>query len=82
MRTLVDEVATSWLTRGLAVVVWTTISLIAYFSRFDRMTPVLAGAMAIVIIGVGTLGLTWAVWPTVSRSYRGRRSRSSDVEST
>ena len=74
MKTAVDHFAASATVRVSVVAGWTSISVLAFLSRFERMGPGLTALMAAVICGVGVIGLTWAVWPAARRQAprRGR----------
>ncbi|WP_145204353.1 hypothetical protein [Planctomycetes bacterium Poly30] len=72
-KTGLDRFATSGLVRLSAVVGWFIISTIAFFSRYERMTPLLATMMASLIVLVASLGLSWAAFPSLRRLERRKR---------
>lgn len=72
-KTGLDRFATSGWVRFLAVAAWFVISTMAFFSRYDRMTPLLATMMASLILLVASLGLSWAAFPGVQRQDRRKR---------
>lgn len=74
MKTGVDRFSTSPLVRLAVVLGWFVITTIAFFSRYERLTPILAAGLAAVIVGVAALALTWAVWPAY-RLRPGKRHR-------
>ncbi|MEM8712014.1 MAG: hypothetical protein AAGG01_13775 [Planctomycetota bacterium] len=73
-KTGVDRFATSGFVRFCAVVGWFVITTIAFFSRYERMTPVLATIMAALILLIASVGLSWAAFPGVQREERKRRA--------
>lgn len=69
-----DRFATSGFVRFLAVAGWFIITSIAFFSRYERMAPVLATIMASLIVLIASLGLSWAAFPGVKRRERRRQA--------
>ncbi len=69
----VDRFATSVFVRWVAVAAWFIITTIAFFSRYEKMTPVLATMMAGLIILVAGVGLSWAAFPGVQRDERRKK---------
>ena len=53
---------------------WFVISTMAFFSRYERMTPVLATMMAAVILLIAGFGLCWAAFPGVQKRERRRQA--------
>lgn len=72
-KTGVDRFATSGFVRFVVVVTWFVISTMAFFSRYERMTGVLATLMASLILIVTMLGLCWAAFPSVQKRERSRQ---------
>lgn len=54
----------------MVVVGWFVITTMAFFSRYERMTPVLAMLMAGLIVLVAGIGLSWAAYPGVRAKER------------
>ena len=73
-KTGVDRFATSGFVRFVAVMAWFVISTMAFFSRYERMTPVLATMMAAVILLIAGFGLCWAAFPGVQKRERRRQA--------
>ena len=69
-----DRFATSGFVRFVTVVGWFIITTLAFFSRYERMTPMLATMMASLIVLIATLGLSWAAFPGIKRRERRRRA--------
>lgn len=67
----VDRFSRSVLVRLIVVTGWFVISMMAFFSRYDRWTPALATLMIAGIVGIFAFGLSWAAWPGVTDG-RGR----------
>lgn len=65
-----DRFSTSPTVRVAAVLGWFIITAMAFMSRYDRFTPGLATVMATVIIGIASLGMTWAVLPAFRNKDR------------
>lgn len=73
-KTGVDRFATSGFVRFVVVMTWFIITSMAFFSRYERMTTVLATMMAAIILLLTVLGLCWAVFPGVQERERQRHT--------
>ena len=72
MPTGVDRFSSSPFVRLAVVIGWFVITTIAFFSRYEKLTLGLAVGLAALIVSVASLGLTWAMWPTVRNRTRHR----------
>lgn len=72
-KTGMDQFAASGWVRFLAVIGWFVISTMAFFSRYERMTPLLATMMASLILLIASIGLSWAAFPSIQRRERRKR---------
>lgn len=70
METGVDRFSRSPVVRIAVVLGWFVISGLAFLSRYERFTPALAALMAGTIVGIASLGLTWALLPAYQRRRR------------
>ena len=68
----VDRFATSGFVRFLVVMTWFVVTTMAFFSRYERMTSVLATLMAALILLLTGLGLCWAAFPGIQKRERSR----------
>ena len=71
----VDRFSTSPAVRVVAVLGWFIITAMAFMSRYERFTPVLATVMATLIIGIASLGMTWAILPALRGKERKSKLR-------
>ncbi len=68
----VDQFSASPTVRVVAVLGWFIVTAMAFMSRYERFTPMLATIMATLVIGIASMGMTWALLPV----FRGKERRS------
>ena len=68
----VDRFSASPAVRVVVVLGWFIITAMAFMSRYERFTPVLATLMGTLIIGIASLGMIWALLP----AFKGKERRS------
>ena len=73
-KTGVDRFATSGFVRFIVVMAWFVITTMAFLSRYERMTSVLATMMAALILLITMIGLCWAAFPGVQKRERSRQT--------